>query len=263
MKKFITMMLVAAMALTFAACAKDNAPETTDTPDVPETQEQVADTEPVETEPVADESVAVMSYDEYVAAALESQVTVETYIQAKQGWWEKDGVGGVATFYTQNEDGAFYLYDMPCSEEDYNNVLTQGAKIRVTGTKTEWSGEVEIVDATYEVLDGSYVAEAKDLTDKLGTDELINYQNQLAIFKGMTVEKIEYKNNEPGDDIYVTLGYNGASYTFCVEAYLMGPDTAVYTAVGNLVEGDVIDVEGFVYWYEGVNTHITAISAAA
>ncbi len=257
MKKIIAMLMVAAMVFAFAACA------TTNDPAVDEPANDVVDTnDAVDTEEVADD-VTVMSYDEYVAAELESTVTVETYVQAKQGWWEKDGVGGVATFYTQNEDGAFYLYDMPCSEEDYNDKLVTGAKIRVTGTKTEWSGEVEIVDATYELLEGEYIAEAKDLTDKLGTDELINYQNQLAVFKGMTVEKIEYKNNEPGDDIYVTLGYNGASYTFCVEAYFMGPDTAVYTAVGNLVEGDVVDVEGFVYWYEGVNTHISAINLAA
>ena len=151
---------------------------------------------------------------------------------------------------------------MPCSEDDYNNKLTTGAKIRVKGYKAEWSGEVEIIDATYEVLEGNYVAEAKDLTDKLGTDELINYQNQFAAFKGMTVEKIEYKNGEPGDDIYVTLGYNGASYSFCVEAYLTGADTDVYKAVGELNEGDIVNVEGFVYWYEGINTHITAISVA-
>ena len=78
----------------------------------------------------------------------------------------------------------------------------------------------------------------------------------------MTVEKVEYKNGEPGDDIYVTLSVNGASYDFCVERYLTGPETEVYTAVGELEVGDVVNVEGFLYWYEGVNTHITAIAVA-
>jgi hypothetical protein len=78
-------------------------------------------------------------------------------------------------------------------------------------------------------------------------------------FKDMTVVSIEYKNGEPGDDIYVTFSKNGAEYSFCVERYLTGPDTDVYKAVGNLKAGDVVDVEGFLYWYEGVNTHITAI----
>ena len=199
MKKIIAMLMVAAMVFAFAACATTNAPAV----------DEPANNDVVETEEAKDtdaaDDVTVMSYDEFAAAELDSAVTVETYVQAKQGWWEKDGVG-VATFYTQNEDGAFFLYEMPCSEDDYNNALTKGAKIRVSGTKAEWAGEVEIVDATYEVLEGEYIAEPVDLTDKLGTDEIINYQNQFATFKGMTVESIEYKNGEPGDDIYVTLG---------------------------------------------------------
>ena len=51
-------------------------------------------------------------------------------------------------------------------------------------------------------------------------------------------------------------------YDFCVEVYLTGTDSDVYTTVGELAEGDVVDVEGFVYWYEGANPHITAISVA-
>jgi len=30
--------------------------------------------------------------------------------------------------------------------------------------------------------------------------------------------------------------------------------------VGTLAVGDKVDITGFIYWYEGVNTHITAIS---
>ena len=33
----------------------------------------------------------VMSYAEYASAAVDSEVTVETYVQAKQGWWENNG----------------------------------------------------------------------------------------------------------------------------------------------------------------------------
>ncbi|MBR3691452.1 MAG: hypothetical protein IKL89_01970, partial [Clostridia bacterium] len=238
MKKIVAVLLAAAMVLALAACAPVENPSSS----------------------VVDDTPKAMTYAEFNAAALEAEVVVETYIQAKQGWWEKDGVG-VATFYTQNEEGAYFVYEMPCSKDDYDNKLVKGAKIRVTGYKAAWSGEVEIIDAKYEVLEGNYVATAKDLTDKLGAEDLIDYQNQLALFKGMTVEKIEYKNGQPGDDIYVTLGYNGASYSFCVECYLTGPDTDVYKAVGELKTGDVVDVEGFVYWYEGINTHITAVSA--
>ena len=76
----------------------------------------------------------------------------------------------------------------------------------------------------------------------------------------MTVEAIEYKNGEPGDDIYVTVSKDGNKYDFCVERYLTGPETEVYQAVGALAVGDKVDVTGFIYWYEGVNTHITGIS---
>ena len=151
---------------------------------------------------------------------------------------------------------------MACSEEDYAK-LVPGTKIKVTGYKAEWAGEVEIVDATFEILEGSFIAEAKDVTALLGTEELISHQNEFVSFKGLTIEAVEYKNGQPGDDIYVTVSLNGEKYSFCVEVYLTGPDTDVYKAVGELKAGDVVDIEGFLYWYEGVNTHITAVKAAA
>ena len=33
-----------------------------------------------------------------------------------------------------------------------------------------------------------------------------------------------------------------------------------YQAVKKLEAGDVVDVEGFLYWYEGVNPHITSVT---
>lgn len=197
-----------------------------------------------------------MTYEEYVTAELNAPVTVETYVQAKQSWWDNK-----ATLYTQSEDGAYFVYEMPITEEEYNK-LVPGTKLLVNGFKAEWSGEIEIIDAQYEILEGEFIAEAFDATDLLGKEELINHQNKFVTFKGMTVEKVEYKNGEPGDDIYVTLSKDGASYDFCVEVYLTGTETEVYNAVGELTAGDIIDVEGFLYWYEGANTHITAISAA-
>ena len=195
-----------------------------------------------------------MSYEEFTAAELDSAVTVETYVQAKQSWWDNK-----ATIYTQADDGAYFIYEMPITEEDYAK-LVPGTKLLISGYKAEWSGEVEIIDATFEILEGEYIAEALDVTDLLGKEELINHQNKLASFKGMTVEAVEYKNGEAGDDIYVTLSKDGASYDFCVEVYLTGTDTDVYKAVGELNKGDVVDVEGFLYWYEGANPHITSVT---
>ena len=246
MKKLLALVLALVMVCCLFGCANTGNADSTNesTENTNETTDDIA--------------AQAMSYDEYVAAELETEVTINCYVQATQSWWDN-----TITVYAQDKDGAYFLYNMACSEEAAAD-LTPGTYIQVTGYKSEWSGEVEIVDATFTFLTGGedYVAEAVDLTEKLGTDELIDYQNQLASFKGLTVEDISYKNDEPGDDIYLTLGLNGASYDFCVEVYLTGTDSDVYTTVGELEVGDVVDVEGFVYWYENVNPHITAISVA-
>ena len=208
-------------------------------------------------------SEGVMTYAEYAAAELDSQVVVETYVQAKQSWWEDQ-----ATVYTQDKDGAYFLYNMACSQEDYDK-LTKGTKIKVTGYKSEWSGEVEITDATFEIEDGNYVAEAQDLTDLLGSDDLIKHQNEFVAFKGLTVEDAGNGSafmygwdgsGSEGDDLYFNVSVNGQTYTFTVESYLCDSTTEVYSAVKNLQIGDVIDTEGFLYWYEGVNPHITSVT---
>ncbi len=255
MKKFIAMLLALAMVLAFAACAKTEQPA--ETTAAPETTAAIETTVAVETE-AAEAEAAVMTHEEYMAADLDSAVCIETYVQGHQSWWDNK-----ITVYCQSEDGAYFLYELACTEEDAAK-LVPGTKILVNGYKGEWAGEVEVMDGTFEfVEDGeTYVAEALDVTELLGTDELIDHQNEFVAFNGMTVEAIEYKNGEPGDDIYVTLGYNGASYSFCVEVYLTGTDSDVYTTVGELEVGDVVNVEGYLYWYEGVNPHITAISVA-
>lgn len=246
MKKFLSLILAALLCLTvFVACTADG---------------DVEDNEIVENvvEPVDDNNEEteekVMTYAEYVAAELDAEVVIDAYVQGKQSWWDNK-----ATVYTQDEDGAYFLYEMACSEEDYAK-LENGTHIKVKGYKAEWSGEVEIVDATFEIIDGNFIAEPVDATAWLGTDELLAHQNELVAFKGMTVEAVSYKNDEPGDDIYVTLSKDGVNYEFCVEFYLTGTETEVYKTVGTLEKGDVVDVEGFLYWYNGANPHITAIS---
>ena len=232
MKKIFALMLAMMMVFSLAACGNKEAADD-----------------------INAKSEGVMTYAEYAAAALDAEVVIEAYVQATQSWWDNK-----ITVYAQDKDGAYFLYEMACSEADAAK-LVPGTKIKVTGYKGEWAGEVEIMDGTFEFVgDTKYVAEPVDATAWLGTDELIKHQNQLAVFKGMTVEGIEYKNGEPGDDIYVTVSKDGNKYDFCVERYLTAPDTEVYQAVGALAVGDKVDITGFIYWYEGVNTHITAIS---
>ena len=214
-------------------------------------------------EPAAD--VQLTSYADFLAAAVDTPVTVETYVQAKQSWWEDK-----ATVYTQNEEGAYFLYNMACSQADFDK-LVEGQKIRVSGYKAEWSGELEIVDATFEIIDGSLIAQAKDITDTLGNDEeLKKFMNQKVAFKGLTVDAASDGNaftynydgsGQEGDDLYFNVvDANGAKFQFTVESYLTGPGTEVYDAVRNLKVGDVIDCEGFLYWYEGINPHITSVT---
>ena len=51
-------------------------------------------------------------------------------------------------------------------------------------------------------------------------------------------------------------------FNFCVEYYLTNENSDVYKAVEGLQIGDVVDFEGYLYWYEGPNTHITAVTKA-
>ncbi len=219
------------------------------------------------------EEAAVMSYDEYAKADLEAAVCVETYVQATQSWWD-----GKITVYAQSKDGAIFIYNMACAEEDAAK-LTAGTKIRVKGFKGEWAGEVEILEATFEFVDGdSFVAEPEDVTAFLGKDELINYMNKKVAFKGLKVapSKVEGKDeefaylyswdgsgsNESNSDLYFNVEVDGQVFTFTVESYLCGNTTDVYKAVEALKVGDMIDCEGFLYWYNGANPHITAVTPA-
>ena len=239
MKKIVALLLALVMVFALAACGGEKAAD-----------------------PNA-KSEGVMTYAEYAAADLDTEVVIEAYVQAHQSWWD-----GKVTVYAQDPDGAYFLYNMTCSEEDAAK-LVPGQKIKVTGFKSEWSGEVEITDATFEFVDGvTWVAEAVDVTDLLGKDELIERQNQLVAFKGMTVEAYDetgaafaYKDPEgKTDDLYFKVSKDGVTYEFCVEFYLCGNDTEVYKAVEALNVGDTVDLEGFLYWYNGANPHITAVT---
>ena len=263
MKKLLSLLMALTLVFACVGCgaSEENASNADNTNTAGTEDAGAAEAEDTKSE-------GVMTYDEYVAAALDSEVVIEAYVQAKQSWWEDQ-----ATVYAQDKDGAYFLYNMACSEEDYAK-LTTGTKIKVTGYKAEWSGEVEIIDATFEIEDGNYVASAEDVTSLLGSDDLINHQNKFVSFKGMTVEAagqgddgndVAFLYNwdgsgQEGDDLYFNVSLNGETYTFTVESYLCDSSTDVYKAVQGLNIGDTVDMEGFLYWYEGVNPHITSVT---
>ena len=282
MKKITALLLTFVLVMACVGCGKDEDPSSGESSTG--SVESSEGTEPVEsgsesTEPVESGSErtesgeagseGVLTHEEYMAAAVDTEVVIEAYVQAKQSWWEDK-----ATIYAQDEDGAYFLYNMVCSEEDYAK-LTPGTKIRATGFKAEWAGEIEIMEGTFEILEGNYIAEAEDVTALLGSEDLIDLQNKFVAFKGMTVEaskdpdgnEVAFLYNydgsgQEGDDLYFNVSVNGATYTFTVESYLCDKDSDVYAAVKALNIGDKIDMEGFLYWYEGVNPHITSVKAA-
>ena len=247
MKKILALLLVLILAFSCFACNQPTPPDNGNE------GEGNGEGNGNDGENNGGDSVTVMTYAEYVAAPVETAVVIEAYVQAHQSWWDNK-----ITVYLQDEDGAYFAYNMTCTEEQLAS-LTIGQKIRVSGYKAEWAGEIEIIDCSFEVLEGNWIATPVALTEKLASDNLIHYQNQLATFEGLTVKSISYKNDTPGDDIYLTFTFDGKDYDFCIEYYLTNTETEVYQTVATLNEGDIVDVTGFVYWYNGINTHITAI----
>ena len=280
MKKAIVIMLTGAMMLAAVACggSSNSAPaqesKTEEAKPAEETQETVESTveEPEQTEPNIPEDA--MSFEDYMAAATDTEVVVQGSIQGKQNYFVKDDQGKASIYLQDQNGGAYFIYELPCTEKEYE-LMEIGKTIKVKGYKSEWSGEIEVIDIeAWMFVDGDYIAEAEDVTALLGTDDLAAKMNKKVLFKGMKVEPIKDKDNNDvafiynydgsgteGDDLYFNVSVNGQTYTFTVESYLCGPDTEIYKAVKDFHIGDVIDLEGFLYWYNGPNPHITAVLA--
>ena len=271
MKKLIAIALVLCMALALVACGES---EKKADPTTEPTTEPSTETNPVDpSEDVIDMPTEVMTYAEYAAAEEYAPVLIEAYVQATQSWWDDK-----ISVYAQDEDGAYFIYNMTCSEEDAMN-LVPGARIKVTGYKAVFNGLNEIgAGATFEFVEAEpYVAESLDVTALMGTEELINHQGKKVNFKGATIsaktnaagEEVAFVYNWDGSgeaggdsDLYFDAVINGQTYTFVIEYYLCDENSAAYQAVQALKVGDVVDMEGFLYWYEGPQAHITAVTVA-
>ena len=290
MRKILALVLALCLALSMAACAGDNtsssessqtsASESSAAEESSQAEESSEEASEESSEAGEDasqsseaESAPVMSYDEYMAAEVDDAVTIQAYVQAKQAYYAEQGT---ATVYLQDQDGGYFAYDMACTQEDYD-AMVEGTKIQVSGFKAEWSGEIEIMDGQLDeiIADDTFVAEAFDATSLLGTEELEEHQNEKVSFTGLTVAPSKDANGNEvaflynydgsgtqGDDVYfnVTVGDSEEVYSFLVESYLCGSDTEVYKAVEALEVGQTIDCEGFLYWYEGANPHITSLT---
>ena len=279
MKKLMTTALALCLAGALTACAGGATSEAASSSDAASSSE-VASSEAASseassaaetTETTETTEATVLSYDEYMAADLDTEVTIQAYVQAKQSYYAEQGT---ATVYLQDQDGGYFAYDMACTQEEYD-AMTEGTQVQITGFKSEWSGEVEIMDGKLDaILDGdTFVSEPLDVTELLGTDELESHQNEKAKFTGLTVapstdadgNEVAFLYNydgsgEEGSDLYFNVSYNGGTYSFVIESYLCDASSEVYSAVKNLEVGQTIDCEGFLYWYEGANPHITSVT---
>ena len=282
MRKILALVLALCLALSMAACAGDNTSSSESSAAEESSQAEESSEEASEESSEAEEeasqsseaeSAPVMSYDEYMAAEVDDAVTIQAYVQAKQSYYAEQGT---ATVYLQDQDGGYFAYDMACTQEDYD-AMVEGTKIQVSGFKAEWSGEIEIMDGQLDeiIADDTFVAEAFDATSLLGTEELEEHQNEKVSFTGLTVAPSKDANGNEvaflynydgsgtqGDDVYfnVTVGDSEEVYSFLVESYLCDSSTEVYKAVEALEVGQTIDCEGFLYWYEGANPHITSLT---
>ena len=234
MKKLLTVLLALAMVFSFAGCTKK--------------------------EDIHKKSEGVMTYEEYNKAKKDDKVVIETFVQNKQSWW-KD----TATLYTQDKDGGYFIYSASCSEADYAK-LTEGTKIRVTGYKGEFAGEWEVVDGTIEILEGNWVSTARDMTKDYATANLEDFQNIKFSLKGLKIVDYDgtgagfaYKGGNQGDDIYFKGEIGGKTFNFTIESYLTDSSTDTYKAAESLKVGDTINIEAFLYWYNGAEPHVTSI----
>ena len=239
-----------------------------------------------EPEPAPVDDVKITSYEEYLTVPTDgsAEVTVEAYVQAVQSYWNG------AKLYLQNKDGAYFVY-CEGSGEDVNNIseedyaklvestdysngwtgLANGMKVQVTGTKSEWAGEVELANSSVKVIDDGdkWLSEAYDITDALPTDPA-GFMNQRVKITDVTVvasndEGAAFLYNwdgsgQPGNDLYFNVEKDGMTYTFVVESYLCYDGSEAYEAVEALQIGQVIDLEGFLYWYEGPQPHIYKVT---
>ncbi len=285
MRKLFAVLLALCLACSMAACAGGNTSSTSSTSTTSESTvaedssvaeessaaEDSSASEESEASEAATGDATVLSYEEYMAAELNTEVTIQAYVQAKQSYYAEQGT---ATVYLQDQDGGYFAYDMACTQEEYD-AMTEGTCIQVSGFKSEWSGEIEIMDGQLDqIVEGdTFVAEPFDATSLLGTDELEQHQNEKVSFTGLTVApSTDADGNEAaflynydgsgtqGDDVYFNVSYNDQTFSFVVESYLCDSESEVYKAVEALEVGQTIDCEGFLYWYEGANPHITSVT---
>lgn len=199
------------------------------------------------------DSDGTLSYSEYVAKNDGDEVCIDAYITGKQSWWNN-----MAVIYLADDNGAYFAYNLACTEEQYNTELKIGNNIKVSGEKTTYNGQVEVMNPTYVLLTGTKLYDAKTVTaDKIG-----DYPSQKVKVENLTVVSFDTNAESvaAGNDLYYTVTDGTTNYQYAVESYLTNKETQTYKTVKDLKAGDVITVEGFVYYWYTAQIQTTAIT---
>ena len=196
-----------------------------------------------------------LTYTEYKNTNDGETVIIEGYIQARRTWWNG------AVLYLQDDNGGYFVYNLPCTEDEYKNQLKVGNKIQVKGYKSSWQGEVEIIgdqsgkEAEWNLMSGTKEYPAYQLGNLVFAKD---HPNEFVSYKGLAVANVY----EEGRNVYYDVTDGDKLFTFCVETYMeTTPKTSeTYKTVAALQKGDVIDVEGFQYIYGTPQLHTTKVT---
>lgn len=268
MRNTLIVLMITAAVMICAGCgpagkAADQAKERTDTA---ETETAALPALAAESPQPAEKMSGVMSFQAFLAAEDDSPVTVEGYVQAKEE--RRDGCCGL---YMQNEEGAYYLSRLRCTQQEYDTLKT-GRKIRVNGYKSHWNDAIEISDASFTLLEGNLIAEAEDVTALIGSDALLQHQNEKVAFSGMTVEVMPdghsvwyrgWDNTAPAEEdseLWFRASSGGMVCDFTIKPSLCENRDEVLETLQQLQAGDRVDLTGFLRFYNGALPRITAIT---
>ena len=260
MKKLLLLILAFVLVFAMAACSGGSAPaNNTNTDNSSNT--------------IKPEDVASMSYAEYMAAGDGANVVIEGYVQKYA--LNKD-FHNVSMFIQDEDGGSYYAYRAVCSDEQAAE-LAEGMHVKVSGKKASWSGEIEVGEGCiFYILEGSKVFDAADISGKLADlQALEKMMNRKISAKELLVD---YSTSADGktaaflynwdgsgaagsnNDLYFNISHGGAAFTFCVESDEDPEGSDIYKAVSGLHFGDMIDLEGMLYWYNGPNVHVNSIN---
>lgn len=222
-----------------------------------------------------------MSYADFMALEAGDDAIIEGYIAAKQSWWADK-----ATMYltTDTAGEGYFLYNFACTKEEYDNTYKIGTKIQVYGALATYAGELEITgesinyDLTNVITDAPKMPNTIiDVTSSVKSEDLLGIQNSrfTATLKvkeytttdqntGIAESKVYgYQGDAPTEDLYLILvDASGNELACCVEQYLTSSYADVKAVLDTLAIGDMVEIEGFMYWWNGANPHITSIKKA-